>query len=139
MPLKCSVFILSGLLTFAAPVVAHHSLAAEFDINRPVQLEGIVERMEYSNPHSWLHLIVTTTSGEKQEWQVEGGPPNSLIRRGWNRNSIPPGTLVRVEGYQALNGLHRASGQRVTLPDGRSLFMGSTGIGAPPGSPAQEE
>jgi hypothetical protein len=117
------------LSTLGAPAFAHHSLAAEFDINRPIKLEGVVERMEFSNPHSWLHLEVTTASGERQKWQIEGGPPNSLLRRGWNRNSIPPGTLVRVEGYQALNGLHRANGQRVTLPDGRSLFMSSSEVG----------
>jgi len=117
------------LSLWSAPVFAHHSLAAEFDINRPIRLEGVVERMEFSNPHSWLHLEVTTASGEKQKWEIEGGPPNSLLRRGWNRNSIPPGTLVRVEGYQALNGLYRANGQRVTLPDGKSLFMSSSEVG----------
>jgi len=116
----------------AIPVLAHHSFAAEFDINRPIRLEGVVSRMEFSNPHSWLHITVTTNSGEVQEWKVEGGAPNALIRRGWNRNSIAAGTPVCVEGFQARDGSFRANGREVKLPDGSSLFMGSTGIGAAP-------
>ncbi len=130
---KISSAVAGALLVAAAaaPAVAHHSFAAEFDINRPIVLEGVVTRMEFSNPHSWLHIEVTTDSGETQQWAVEGGAPNALVRRGWNRNSIPAGTPVRVEGYQARDRSFRANGREIYLPDGSSLFMGSDGAGAP--------
>jgi hypothetical protein len=120
----------AGLLA-AAAAFAHHSFAAEFDINRPIQLDGIVTKMEFSNPHSWLHIEVTTETGEKQEWMVEGGAPNALMRNGWNRNSVPPGIKVHVEGFQAKDRSFRASGREITLPGGQSLFMGQGGNAAP--------
>jgi hypothetical protein len=124
--------VAGGLLGAAVgPALAHHSFAAEFDINRPIQLDGVVTKMEFSNPHSWLHIEVTTDSGEKQQWKVEGGAPNALIRHGWNRNSVPPGVKVHVEGFQAKDRSFRANGREITLPDGSSLFMGSSGAGAP--------
>ena len=128
-----SLSIIFCTLAVAAtiPAIAHHSFAAEFDINRPISLDGVVTRFELCNPHSWLHLEITTEAGEKQQWQVEGGAPNALIRRGWTRTSVPAGIQVHVEGFQARDRSFRASGREITLPDGSSLFMGSVGIGAP--------
>ena len=115
----------------SAPSWSHHSFAAEFDINQPVQLRGEVIRMEFTNPHSYIYIKVTTDSGEVQEWAIEGGAPNALIRRGWSRDSLPPGTEIEVLGYRSRDGEHRASGGAVTLPDGSELNVTSVGIGAP--------
>lgn len=124
---------LAALLSLIAvtPAAAHHSFAAEFNINEPIRLTGEVIRMEFTNPHSYIYLRVTTESGEVQEWAIEGGAPNALIRRGWNRDSLPPGTEVTVLGYRSRDGGQRASGGSVTLPDGSSLNVTSTGVGAP--------
>jgi hypothetical protein len=130
-PFAATALTMLGALIAAAPAAAHHSFAAEFDINQPIQLSGEVIRMEFTNPHSWIYLKVTTESGETQEWAIEGGAPNALIRRGWNRNSLPAGTEVTVLGYRSKDGQFRASGGAVTLPDGSSLDVGSTGVGAP--------
>ena len=132
MRMKLISVALGSLLTAAAaPSLAHHSFAAEFDANRPVQLEGTVTKMDWINPHSWIHLDVTTASGEVQKWMVEGGAPNALLRRGWNKNSLLPGTEILVEGFQAKDGATRANGRDITFPDGKKLFVGSSGTGAP--------
>jgi hypothetical protein len=128
--LTCAALI-ATLAVMAAPALAHHSFAAEFDINQPVQLKGEVIKMVFTNPHSRIFLKVTTDRGEVQEWSIEGGAPNALIRRGWNRDSLPPGTVVTVLGYRARDGSLSASGGSVTLPDGSELNATDVGAGAP--------
>jgi hypothetical protein len=120
-----------GLLLAAVPVIAHHSFAAEFDANRPVKLRGTVTKMEWINPHSWIHIDVKNTDGSVSKWMVEGGAPNALLRRGWNKQSLLPGTEILVEGFQAKDGALRANGRDITFADGKKLFVGSSGTGAP--------
>jgi hypothetical protein len=115
----------------AVPVIAHHSFAAEFDAKRPVKLRGTVTKMEWINPHSWIHIDVKAPDGKVEKWMVEGGAPNALLRRGWNKNSLLPGTEILVEGFQAKDGANRANGRDITFPDGKKLFVGSSGTGAP--------
>ncbi len=119
------------MLLAIAPVVAHHAFTAEFDADRPVRLIGSVTKVEWINPHAWMHIDVEDEQGEVSNWSIELAAPNAMIRRGWNNNSIPVGTEVIVEGWQAKNGSNVANGGHVTLPDGRRLFAGSSGTGAP--------
>ena len=123
-----AVFVVAAA---AVPVIAHHSFAAEFDAKKPVKLQGTVTKMEWINPHSWIHIDVKTPDGKVERWMVEGGAPNALLRRGWNKNSLPEGTEIIVEGFQAKDGSNRANGRDITFPDGKKLFVGSSGIGAP--------
>lgn len=110
---------------------AHHSFAAEFDANAPVTLRGTITKMEWINPHSWIHIDVKNPDGTVTEWMVEGGTPNTLFRRGFTRESVKAGMEITVEGYRAKNGANRANGRDLILKDGRRLFMGSSGTGAP--------
>jgi hypothetical protein len=109
----------------ALPVWAHHSFAAEFDVTKPVKLAGTVTKMEWINPHSWIHMDVKNPDGTVTDWMIEGGSPNSLLRRGFTKSSLPPGTEIVVEGYQAKDGANRANGRDLTFPDGRKLFIGT--------------
>ena len=120
-----------GLALGASPVLAHHAFAAEFDANRPVQLKGTVAKMEWINPHAWIHIDVKREDGTVERWMIEGGTPNTLFRRGFTKDSLASGTIIVVDGYQAKDGTMRANGRDLTFEDGRRLFMGSSGTGAP--------
>lgn len=115
----------------AGQAVAHHSFAAEFDRDLPVKLEGVVTLFEWVNPHSWIHIDVEKEDGTIEQWRVEGGAPSALLRRGWDRNTLPAGTPITVDGFQAKDGSHRANASDIVFPDGRRMFVGSSGIGAP--------
>ena len=115
----------------AAPALAHHAFAAEFDASKPVSFSGKITRMEWVNPHSWLHVDVMQADGTVEAWMVEGGPPTSLLRRGFTKRDLPIGAEVSVEGYLSKDGSNKANGRDITFADGRKLFMGSSGTGAP--------
>jgi hypothetical protein len=125
----------AGAVTFlavAAPAVAHHAFGAEFDADAPIRLEGAIVRVEWVNPHSWIHIEVESDDGTSRVWMIEGGTPNVLLRRGLRRECLTIGSVLIVDGYQAKDhSLPRANGRDVTFTDGTKFFLGSSGTGAP--------
>ncbi len=132
--LNCAAACLA-LLVGLAPVAAHHAFSSEFDASKPVRLRGKITKMEWINPHAWMHMEVAAEDGTTQNWMIEAGPPGALVRRGWRKDSVKPGVEVLVEGYRAIDGSNKANGRDVTLPDGTRLFAGSSGTGAPYDAP----
>ena len=130
MRLTATMFLAAVALA-ASPATAHHAFGAEFDPNLPVQLKGPIVRIEWVNPHSWFHIEHTNEDGSKTVWMVEAGTPNTLYRRGITRNTVPIGTVVVIDGYQGKDRAMRANGRRMTFTNGETLFMGSSGTGAP--------
>jgi hypothetical protein len=129
----------SALLCAAAqPATAHHSFAAEFDANMPITLHGTITKLEWINPHSWLHVDVKNPDGTTTEWMVEAATPNTLLRRGFTRDTVKAGTEITIVGFQAKSGAHRANGRDLILADGSHLFMGSSESGAPGDAPKAE-
>ena len=132
--LSVSIALAGLLLSMSlavSPVWAHHSFSAEYDGNKQVHLEGVVTQMEWINPHTWIHIDVTGADGKVTSWMVEGGSPNILLRRGFNKGSLEKGQKIAVDGFQAKDGSNRANGSNITYPDGKKLFLGSSGTGAP--------
>jgi hypothetical protein len=127
-----SMMVVVVMVAGATPARAHHAFAAEFDANKPVKFEkAVVTKVEWTNPHSWIHVDVTQPDGTKEAWAIEAGTPNVLFRRGFTKEALLPGTAIVIDGYRAKDGSHRANGRNLTLPDGRNLFLGSSGTGAP--------
>jgi hypothetical protein len=138
--LKAWILMCVAVIVLCAgrPVPAHHAFAAEFDASKPIKLRGTVTKVEWINPHAWIHIDVKKPDGSVEQWMIEGGTPNTLFRRGVNRNSLPPGTEIIVDGYQAKDGTRKGNGRDITFPDGRKLFIGSSGTGAPNDPPPQK-
>jgi hypothetical protein len=123
--------IVAVFLLVPVSLWAHHAFAAEFDATKPVKLRGVVTKMDWINPHAWIHIEVKATDGKVTKWMIEAAAPNAMLRRGFNQDSLPVGTEILIEGYQAKDGANRANGSSITYPDGKKLFIGSQGTGAP--------
>src|SRR5260370_38893400 len=134
--LAVTIAVAGAFLVLAtAPVWAHHALAAELAANQPVKFKGVVTKMEWTNPHVWIHLDVKQPDGTVEKWSVEAGTPNVLFRRGFTKQALLPGTEIVVDGYRSKDGTHRANGRDLTLPDERTLFLGGSSPDAPPEKP----
>ena len=132
MRIKLAASVAAVILSLPVmPVLAHHAFSAEFDANKPIRLEGTIARVEWVNPHAWIHIDVKKPDGSVERWMIEGGTPNNLFRRGVTKESLLPGTAIIVTGYQAKDGSLRGNGRDLTLPDGRKLFLSTPGNDAP--------
>jgi hypothetical protein len=131
--IRSLIALLGAAAIAVAPLAAHshHAFGAEFDPNRPLVLKGPVTKVEWVNPHAWIHMDVINEDGETESWMVEGGTPNTLLRNGLTRQSLMPGTVIVVDGYQSKDRSNRANGRDVTFENGEKIFMGSSGTGAP--------
>ena len=132
--MRCRLVLAVAAITLAAtavPAWAHHAFASEFDAKKPVKFTATVTKMEWINPHAWMHVAVKKPDGTTENWMIEAGSPNSLFRRGITKNTVRVGMQVVVDGYQARDGSRRANGRDVTLPEGKKLFLGSQNTGAP--------
>ena len=139
MRIMTSALLATAMLSLAiVPASGHHAFSAEFDGNKQVTLRGTITKMEWINPHAWIHIDVKQPDGAVVNWMIELGPPNSLLKRGWTKQSVPAGTEILVVGYQARDGARRANGRDITFADGKKLFAGSSGAGAPYDNPANK-